>query len=158
MSEPKGPAGPTSSNPAVTAASSRLEQLKQQIQPQASARRPRKAKVDEGPADWSDVQEEFDNVRKMAQSPKTDTTGYRRQKAGGKLWVRERVELLLDEGSFREVGSTSGTATWAKKNPSSSSPMEAAKEKVVDFTPSNNVQGITSTTTESDSDKTDRTG
>jgi acetyl-CoA carboxylase carboxyltransferase component len=122
-------------------ASTRLQQLKQQIGPQTSSRRQKKAKVDDGPADWSDVREEFDNVREMAQTPKSDTTGYRRQKEGGKLWVRERVELLLDKGSFREVGSTSGTATWARKNPSSSNPMEAAKEKVVEFTPSNNVQG-----------------
>ena len=122
-------------------AKARLGQIKQQIGPQVTPRKRRKAKTAESPADWSDVRDEFDAVRRMAQTPKMETTGYQRHKEAGKFWVRERVELMFDKGSVREIGSASGTARWAKVNPTSANPMEAAKEKVTDFTPSNNVQG-----------------
>lgn len=35
-----------------------------------------------------------------------------RQRAAGRLNVRERIALLSDEGSFREIGSISGTASY----------------------------------------------
>lgn len=52
----------------------------------------------------------------------------------GKLWVRERVEQLLDPGSFQEVGSVSGTVKWKQLGPS--------KEEPEEYVPSNNVQGM----------------
>ncbi|KAF1356767.1 carboxyl transferase, partial [Delphinella strobiligena] len=55
-------------------------------------------------------------------------------KQAGKLWVRERVNKLVDEGSFREVGSVSGTVEWKH--------LGGTKEEPEDFTPSNNVQGF----------------
>jgi acetyl-CoA carboxylase carboxyltransferase component len=48
--------------------------------------------------------------------------------------VRERVEQLLDAGSFHEVGSVSGTVKWRQTGPS--------KEEPIDYVPSNNVQGF----------------
>lgn len=93
------------------------------------------------PSDWSDVLAELDYVRKLAQTPKTETTGYQRHKQAGKLWVRERIDLLLDPGSFREVGSAAGTATWIKPKGLKRSVVEEERETVADFTPSNNVQG-----------------
>ncbi|OAP56373.1 propionyl-CoA carboxylase beta chain [Fonsecaea erecta] len=124
-----------------TKANARLDQIQQQVSGKPNARRPKKTKSSEGPADWSDVLAELDQVRKLAQTPKTNTTGYIRHKEAGKLWVRERVEMLLDQGSFREVGSAAGTATWVKANPSSENLVEAEKEIIADFVPSNNVQG-----------------
>ena len=100
-----------------------------------------KGRKNEQPADWSDVLSELDQVRKLAQTPKTETTGYQRHKEAGKLWVRERIELLLDQGTFREVGSAAGTATWVKPKGEKRSVIEEEKETVADFTPSNNVQG-----------------
>ena len=100
-----------------------------------------KSRKSELPADWSDVLSELDHVRKLAQTPKTQTTGYQRHKQAGKLWVRERIELLLDPGTFREVGSAAGTATWVKPPGPKRSVTEEEKEAVKDFTPSNNVQG-----------------
>lgn len=100
-----------------------------------------KERKSEQPPDWSDVLSELDQVRKLAQTPKTETTGYQRHKEAGKLWVRERIELLLDKGTFREVGSAAGTATWLKPTHKKRSLVEQEKETVVDFTPSNNVQG-----------------
>jgi hypothetical protein len=123
----------------------RLNQISSHVKPNSSAK-VSKGKNNRGsalPADWSDVLGELDVVKKYAQTPKYETTGYKRQKEGGKLWVRERIELLLDPGSFEEVGSAAGTTVWGRSDvlTSSSTVIEQEKEVVKDFTPSNNVQG-----------------
>jgi acetyl-CoA carboxylase carboxyltransferase component len=64
----------------------------------------------------------------------TACASYVRQKQAGKLWVRERVEQLLDPGSFQEVGSVSGTVKWKQLGP--------VKEEPEEYMPSNNVQGM----------------
>ncbi|KAJ1331650.1 methylmalonyl-CoA decarboxylase subunit alpha [Microdochium nivale] len=86
------------------------------------------------PADHSDILGQLDALRKMAATPDPTHRGYVHQKQAGKLWVRERVDQLLDKGSFVEVGSVSGDVTWEQTGPVS--------EKPVAFTPSNNVQGF----------------
>ena len=48
--------------------------------------------------------------------------------------MRERVEQLLDPGSFQEVGSVSGTVKWKQLGP--------VKEEPEEYVPSNNVQGM----------------
>ncbi|HYM30518.1 MAG TPA: carboxyl transferase domain-containing protein [Candidatus Cybelea sp.] len=53
----------------------------------------------------------------------------KRQHDGGKLTVRERVQRLLDPGSFRETGTIAGKATYD------------AKGNLVDFMPANFVAG-----------------
>jgi len=53
----------------------------------------------------------------------------KRQHDGGKLTVRERVDRLLDPGSFHEIG---GLAGWAKYDESG---------ELADFTPANLVMG-----------------
>lgn len=78
------------------------------------------------------------NTLKSMASSTPSHRGYIRQKQAGKLWVRERVELLLDRGSFHEVGSVSGTVQW-RKIPGSS---QSNKEEPDSFIPSNNVQGF----------------
>ncbi len=52
-----------------------------------------------------------------------------RQHAGGRLTVRERVDKMLDAGSFHEVGTIAGKAQYDGNN------------ELVDFTPSNCVMG-----------------
>ena len=47
----------------------------------------------------------------------------------GKLTVRERIALLADPGSFQEIGTLAGSATYDG-------------EKLADFTPANTVIGI----------------
>lgn len=37
----------------------------------------------------------------------------RRQHDAGRLTVRERLEALLDDGSFHEIGALAGTARYA---------------------------------------------
>jgi hypothetical protein len=126
------------------AAVRRLDQISSHVQPNSSSKRGngKNSRGSELPADWSDVLGELELVKKFAQTPKYDTTGYKRQKEGGKLWVRERIELLLDPGSFEEVGSAAGTAVWGKKSGPTFSVIEEEKEVIKDFTPSNNVQGV----------------
>ncbi|KAL3480442.1 carboxyl transferase [Aspergillus californicus] len=86
------------------------------------------------PADYADVREQIQTLRTIAGTPDTSRRGYIRQKQAGKLWVRERLEQLLDPDSFEEIGSLSGTVQWEKTGP--------MREKPVSFIPSNNVQGL----------------
>ncbi len=53
----------------------------------------------------------------------------RRQHAGGRLTIRERIEKLVDPGTFHEIGKIAGTATY-----------DAAND-LTSFTPSNFVFG-----------------
>lgn len=85
------------------------------------------------PADHSDVLSQISELRKIAATPDPNSRGYIRQKQAGKLWVRERIDQLLDPGSFQEIGSVSGTVTWKKTAP--------MRETPVAFVPSNNIQG-----------------
>ncbi|KAJ3499688.1 hypothetical protein NLG97_g122 [Lecanicillium saksenae] len=84
-------------------------------------------------ADYSDVLGQINSLRPIAAKPDTANRGYKRQKQAGKLWVRERIERLLDADSFHEIGSVSGSVTWQTVKPT--------QEKPVAFVPSNNVQG-----------------
>ncbi|KAH9876611.1 hypothetical protein J1614_003743 [Plenodomus biglobosus] len=120
---------PTSSN----GAKERLAQVSSHIAPNTTKRRRRKAAGSGLPADYSDILGQIATLRKIAATPDSSNRGYVRQKQAGKLWVRERVEELLDSGSFQEVGSVSGTVKWKQTGP--------AKEEPVEFVPSNNVQG-----------------
>ena len=55
--------------------------------------------------------------------------GVVRQRSRGKLTCRERIDLVLDPGSFREVGSLAGFASYDHDG------------QVADFTPANHVGG-----------------
>jgi acetyl-CoA carboxylase carboxyltransferase component len=108
----------------------RLNQLSSHI---SSTSKPKPKPQDPLPADHSDVLSQIHTLRTIAQTPKPENRGYIRQKQSGKLWVRERINLLLDTNTFAEIGSVSGTVTWQKTGP--------AREKPVSFIPSNNIQG-----------------
>ncbi|KAI9688116.1 MAG: hypothetical protein M1822_001622 [Bathelium mastoideum] len=86
------------------------------------------------PADYSDVLAELSKLRSIAATPNASNRGFVAQKKAGKLWVRERLNLLLDESSFYELGSTTGTATFIQTGPRT--------ENVESFVPSNNIQGL----------------
>ncbi|MFT3800499.1 MAG: carboxyl transferase domain-containing protein [Burkholderiaceae bacterium] len=62
-------------------------------------------------------------------APGSTDPGVVRQRDRGKLTCRERIALLLDEGSFREVGSLAGFASYD------------ADGRIADFTPANHVGG-----------------
>lgn len=132
MSEPK-----SQDTNAKGTAKNRLSQLAGHVSPKESHKirnRTRKNTRDELPADYSDVFSQIDKLRAFASTPDPNNKGYVRQKQSGKLWVRERVEKLLDKDSFYEVGSISGTVKWEVLN--------SLKERPISFVPSNNVQGF----------------
>jgi acetyl-CoA carboxylase carboxyltransferase component len=130
-------------NSAKTRAAGRLDQVHNHLsgpndEPSPSpARRRRKQPraEDDLPADYSDILSQIATLKRMAATPDTSNRGYQRQKAAGKMWVRERVEAFVDAGTFREVGSVSGTVAWRKVG-------DGGREEPVGFVPSNNVQGF----------------
>jgi acetyl/propionyl-CoA carboxylase alpha subunit/acetyl-CoA carboxylase carboxyltransferase component len=61
--------------------------------------------------------------------PDSKDPGVVRQRSRGKLTCRERIDLLLDPGSFREVGSLAGFADYDDQG------------RVAGFTPANHVGG-----------------
>lgn len=132
-SEDENPTAKDASS-SVDAAKARLEQVSSHIAPNTPKRRRRKAADSDLPADYSDILGHIATLRKKAATPDPSNRGYLRQKQAGKLWVRERVDQLLDKGSFQEVGSVSGTVKWKQVGP--------LKEEPEEFVPSNNVQGM----------------
>lgn len=117
-----------------TGAKRRLEQITSHIEPNTHKKRRRRRPESDLPADYSDVLGQIASLRSIAATPDPNNRGYVRQKQAGKLWVRERVEQLLDPGSFQEVGSVSGTVTWKQ--------LSSTKEEPSSYVPSNNVQGL----------------
>jgi acetyl/propionyl-CoA carboxylase alpha subunit/acetyl-CoA carboxylase carboxyltransferase component len=87
------------------------------------------AETDEG---WAPLLEEIGTLQRIAHArlaPGSQDPGVVRQRSRGKLTCRERIDLLLDKGSFREVGSVTGFATHDDEG------------HIVDFTPANHVGG-----------------
>ncbi len=118
-------------------AKDRLSQVSNHISPPTNTKVPRKRRqksADALPADYSDILSTLSRLKKMASTPDPTHPGYSRQKAAGKLWVRERVDKLLDPGTFYEVGSVSGTVEWKR--------LAGIKEEPISYVPSNNVQGF----------------
>lgn len=111
-------------------ATERLNQVSSHISPEKTKANSSASRL---PADHSDVLGQIATLREIAATPDPNHRGYVRQKQAGKLWVRERIEQLLDQGSFQEIGSVSGTVKWKKTAP--------MRETPVAFVPSNNVQG-----------------
>jgi acetyl/propionyl-CoA carboxylase alpha subunit/acetyl-CoA carboxylase carboxyltransferase component len=81
---------------------------------------------------WAPVLEEVGELQQLAHArlaPGSDDPGVVRQRGRGKLTCRERIALLLDPGSFREVGSLAGFASYDDAG------------AVAAFTPANHVGG-----------------
>ena len=81
---------------------------------------------------WTPVLEEIESLRNIAHArlaQGSDDPGVVRQRSRGKLTCRERIALLLDDGSFREVGSAAGFASYDEEG------------GVTDFTAANHVGG-----------------
>lgn len=76
---------------------------------------------------WQDDVDELDRQTRMAKEMGGEE-GVAFQHGRGKLTVRERVDLLADEGTFQEIGALAGTATWEG-------------DEVTDLKPSNTVIG-----------------
>jgi hypothetical protein len=126
-------------NSSKSRAASRLDQVQSHLNsstpndqaddapiPSAPARRRRRPPHpdDDLPADYSDILSQISTLKRIAATPDASNRGYQRQKKAGKLWVRERVEAFVDPGTFREVGSVSGTVKWRKVGEEREEPIE----------------------------------
>ena len=81
---------------------------------------------------WVPLLKDVDTMRRLALerlAPGSEDPGVVRQRSRGKLTCRERIDLLLDEGSFREVGSVAGFASYDEDG------------TITAFTPANHVGG-----------------
>ncbi|KAH7074251.1 propionyl-CoA carboxylase beta chain mitochondrial precursor [Paraphoma chrysanthemicola] len=133
MAGDKGPSTKDASTSSEVA-KDRLAQVSDHIAPNTPKRRRKKGGDSDLPADYSDILGQIQTLRNIAATPDANNRGYVRQKQAGKLWVRERVEQILDPGSFQEIGSVSGTVKWKQLGP--------VKEEPEEYVPSNNVQGF----------------
>ena len=64
---------------------------------------------------WAPLMAEVDAIQRLAHErlqPGSEDPGVVRQRRRGKLTCRERIDLLLDEGSFQEVGSLAGFPSY----------------------------------------------
>ena len=137
-----GDGKPPPSTPAQRRANDRLSQVTSHTTPSSRRRRRRNPSSTDPPADYADILEQLATLRALANTADPRHRGYARQKAAGKLWVRERVEALLDPGSLREVGSVAGQVEWREDLQKHEDGIETKKDVPAAFTPSNSVQGF----------------
>ena len=81
---------------------------------------------------WTHLLDDIGTLHRLALArlaPGSDDPGVVRQRNRGKLTCRERIDLLLDDGSFREVGSIAGFASYGPDG------------EIEAFTPANHVGG-----------------
>jgi biotin carboxyl carrier protein/acetyl-CoA carboxylase beta subunit len=84
------------------------------------------------PAGWQEVLDQVDSLRGLAHARLARGSrdpGVVRQRSRGKLTCRERIALLLDAGSFHEIGSVAGFASYGDDG------------RALEFTPANHVGG-----------------
>ncbi len=90
------------------------------------------AATNEAAETWEPMLEEVAAMQALARrrlAPGSDEPGVVRQRRRGKLTCRERIDLLLDEGSFHEIGSIAGFASRDEDG------------TITAFTPANHVGG-----------------
>ena len=100
------------------------------VSPSLDSTQPSKDTHSEQP--WTSLLEEVGTLQHFAKlrlASGSDDPGVVRQRSRGKLTCRERIELLLDEDSFREVGSVAGFASYDEEG------------TITGFTPANSVGG-----------------
>ena len=81
---------------------------------------------------WAPMLDDVRALHEIAQrrfEPNSTDPGVVRQRSRGKLTCRERIDLLLDAGTFREVGSLTGFADYDDNG------------RVAGFTPANHIGG-----------------
>ena len=100
------------------------------IAPSGGEQRPDAARPDAGT--WAPLMEDVAAIHRLALErlqPGSQDPGVVRQRSRGKLTCRERIDLLLDEGSFQEIGSLTGFPSYDEDG------------NITAFTPANHVGG-----------------
>ena len=98
----------------------------------ASAETGDQAGMETADGTWSTLMNDIGTMQDLALerlATGSKDPGVVRQRSRGKLTCRERIDLLLDDGTFREIGSVAGFASYDDTG------------QVVDFTPANHVGG-----------------
>ncbi|CAM0138552.1 hypothetical protein VKS41_007172 [Umbelopsis sp. WA50703] len=104
----------------------RLESIKNHLNSQSSTSSSEAYEKSE----WKEILDTVKGRRKQNREPNNNHHGYVRQKTQGKLWVRERISGLVDQQSFREIGSTAGNGKYDEKgNP-------------IEYNPANFISGL----------------
>ncbi|KAF8639467.1 hypothetical protein AX17_001487 [Amanita inopinata Kibby_2008] len=85
--------------------------------------------VDDGKS-WQYPLAQLRAQQNLARTPSPEDPGYIRQKQSSKLWVRERIDALLDPNTFVEVGSITGQPTY-----------DETTGELKSFTPANCITG-----------------
>ena len=88
--------------------------------------------IEYGANTWASTLDEVSQLKELSEArlaPGSVDPGVVRQRSRGKLTCRERIELLLDDGSFREVGSIAGFTSYDEFG------------DIAEFTPANSVGG-----------------
>ncbi|KAI8086149.1 carboxyl transferase [Halteromyces radiatus] len=67
-------------------------------------------------SEWKDIIHEIRRRQRQNRTANANDRGYIRQKTTGKLWVRERIDRLVDQNSFYELGSVAGRTKYAKQD------------------------------------------
>jgi acetyl/propionyl-CoA carboxylase alpha subunit/acetyl-CoA carboxylase carboxyltransferase component len=81
---------------------------------------------------WAPLLDEVATLQAIAHArfaPGSTDPGVVRQRSRGKLTCRERIDLLLDPGTFHEIGSVAGFASYDDEG------------RIAEFTPSNHIGG-----------------
>ena len=97
-----------------------------------SAAQDQTTSADDGKASWQEVLDSVATLQGIARdrlAPGSTESGVVRQRSRGKLTCRERIDLLLDADSFREIGSLAGFTSYGEDGSISA------------FTPANHVGG-----------------
>ena len=84
------------------------------------------------PSGWEPLLDDVQTLQRLAEERlgrDSEEPGVVRQRNRGKLHCRDRIRLLLDDGSFREVGSLAGFASYDDEG------------EIAAFTPANHVGG-----------------
>ncbi len=113
-----------------TVAAGQVVALVAQADGAAERRAPTRSEA--GGGTWRGLLEEINTLKRFAHdrlAPGSTDPGVIRQRKRGKLTCRERINLLLDDGSFQEIGSVAGFASYDENG------------SVTAFTPANHVGG-----------------
>ncbi|KAI0674565.1 propionyl-CoA carboxylase [Trametes maxima] len=88
-----------------------------------------RASSDDG-VTWKDAVAKIRHIQQINSTPNPNHPGYVRQKQNGKRWVRERLDALLDRGSFSEIGTLTGKSI-----------VDENTGNIIGFTPANMITG-----------------